>query len=105
MASRYQIQQRQHNARSQSCVERYCDDERATCEAYARHFARLRRPCAGVRTMIDEWAKEFGVSPIAVAALKARMGIGEHYVAEPIPGGAHDDRKDMPGSEGRQQAL
>lgn len=47
--------------------------------------------------MIDEWAKEFGVSAIAVTALKQRMGIDVGYQTLQTDA--------PPGSEGRQQAL
>lgn len=52
--------------------------------------------------MIDDWAREYGVAPAAVAELKRRIGI------EPCEIGVQTHELGIgtpPGSEGRQQAL
>jgi hypothetical protein len=49
--------------------------------------------------MIDEWAREFGVSVAAVAELKRRMGIDTAPQTHELGTG------EPAGSEGRQQAL
>ena len=50
--------------------------------------------------MLDEWAKEFGVPPAAIAELRRRMGL-EGSAAMPAP----DTNAGAPGSEARQQGL
>lgn len=53
--------------------------------------------------MIDEWAKQHGVSALALAELKALMGITALGVMGPQ---THElGHGEEPGSEGRQQAL
>lgn len=52
--------------------------------------------------MIDEWAREFGVSGTAVAELKRRMGIGD---GSDLINQLSTNNTEPQGSEGRQQAL